>query len=64
MNCVGGADGREYARRKGLTPILAEVGIGDRDNMIFSSTAATYGRGRAIVVAEKQVTDWTITFEP
>jgi P-type Ca2+ transporter type 2C len=31
--------------------ITAEVGLGDRHNMIFSGTAATYGRGRAMVVA-------------
>jgi P-type Ca2+ transporter type 2C len=28
-----------------------EVGLGDRHNMIFSGTAATYGRGRAVVTA-------------
>ena len=27
------------------------VGLGDRHNMVFSSTAATYGRGRAVVTA-------------
>ena len=27
-----------------------EVGIGDRTNMLFSSSLITYGRGRAIVV--------------
>lgn len=27
-----------------------EVGIGDRSNMLFSSTALTYGRGRGLVV--------------
>jgi Ca2+-transporting ATPase len=32
-------------------PIAAEVVLGDRHNMIFSGTAATYGRGRAVVVA-------------
>jgi Ca2+-transporting ATPase len=31
--------------------ISREVGLGDRDDMIFSGTAATYGRGRAVVVA-------------
>ena len=34
------------------TPLIAEeVGLGDRHNMIFTGTAATYGRGRAVVVA-------------
>jgi len=36
---------------KDTLTINGEVGLGDRDNMIFSSTAATYGRGRAVVVA-------------
>lgn len=36
---------------KEIAPIAEEVGLGDRDNMIFSGTAATYGRGRAVVVA-------------
>jgi Ca2+-transporting ATPase len=36
---------------KDTLPIAQEVGLGDRDNMIFSGTAATYGRGRAVVVA-------------
>jgi P-type Ca2+ transporter type 2C len=36
---------------KEIQPIDADVGIGDRRNMLFSSTVATYGRGRAVVVA-------------
>ena len=31
--------------------IAADAGPGDRHNMIFSSTAATYGHGRAVVTA-------------
>ena len=36
---------------KEVAPISGEMGLGDRDNMIFSGTAVTYGRGRAVVVA-------------
>ena len=36
---------------KDIAPITEEVGLGDRDNMIFSGTAATYGRGKAVVIA-------------
>jgi Ca2+-transporting ATPase len=36
---------------KDTLPIHDEVGLGDRHNMIFSGTAATYGRGKAVVVA-------------
>jgi Ca2+-transporting ATPase len=32
-------------------PIEEDHGIGDRRNMLYSSTVATYGRGRAVVVA-------------
>ena len=36
---------------KDATAISGEAGLGDRHNMIFSGTAATYGRARAVVVA-------------
>jgi P-type Ca2+ transporter type 2C len=36
---------------KETAPIDADIGIGDRRNMLYSSTVATYGRGRAVVVA-------------
>ena len=36
---------------KDVRPIEAEVGLGDRSNMVFSGTTATYGRGRAVVTA-------------
>ena len=38
-------------------PIAGEAELGDRDNMIFSGTAATYGRGRAVVVATGMQTE-------
>ena len=34
-----------------------EMELGDQDNMIFSGTAATYGRGRAVVVATGMQTE-------
>lgn len=43
--------GESLPGSKDTLPITEEVGLGDRHNMIFSGTAATYGRGRAVVVA-------------
>ena len=36
---------------KDVAPITVDVGLGDRLNMVFTGTAATYGRGRGVVVA-------------
>jgi Ca2+-transporting ATPase len=36
---------------KDIVPIGGEAGLGDRRNMIHSGTAASYGRGRAVVTA-------------
>jgi Ca2+-transporting ATPase len=36
---------------KDLAPISEEVPLGDRHNMVFSGTAATYGHGKAVVTA-------------
>src|SRR5262245_46487142 len=42
---------------KDVAPITEEAGLGDRDNMIFSGTAATYGRGKAVVVSTGMQTE-------
>jgi len=42
---------------KSIEPISDEVPLGDRDNTIFSGTAATYGHGRAIVTATGMLTE-------
>ncbi|HVD72995.1 MAG TPA: HAD-IC family P-type ATPase, partial [Xanthobacteraceae bacterium] len=36
---------------KETQPIDGNIGIGDRRNILFSSTVATYGRGRGVVIA-------------
>jgi Ca2+-transporting ATPase len=36
---------------KQTSPIVEDVPLADRDNMVFSGTAATYGHGKAIVTA-------------
>jgi Ca2+-transporting ATPase len=42
---------------KGIDPIGDEAALGDRHNMLFSGTAATYGHGRAIVTATGMQTE-------
>lgn len=43
--------GESLASEKVSGILEGEVGIGDRSNMVFSSTSVTYGRGMGIVVA-------------
>ncbi|MBR0824863.1 cation-translocating P-type ATPase [Bradyrhizobium manausense] len=43
--------GESVPATKMVQPIDGDVGLGDRRNMLFASTVATYGRGRAVVVA-------------
>jgi P-type Ca2+ transporter type 2C len=42
---------------KDASPISGEVELGDRHNMVFSGTAATSGRGKAVVVATGMQTE-------
>jgi Ca2+-transporting ATPase len=42
---------------KDSAPIAAEVPLGDRYNVVFSGTAATYGHGKAVVTATGMQTE-------
>jgi Ca2+-transporting ATPase len=42
---------------KGIEPVPAAADLGDRTDMVYSGTAATYGRGRAMVTTTGQSTE-------
>jgi Ca2+-transporting ATPase len=46
-----GLTGESMPVTKDTTAIAEDVALGDRDNMVFSGTATTYGHGQAIVTA-------------
>jgi Ca2+-transporting ATPase len=49
--------GESLPAAKHLAPLTGETTLGDRTNMVFSGTAATYGHGRAIVTATGMQTE-------
>jgi Ca2+-transporting ATPase len=49
--------GESMPAAKDAATIHDAAGLGDRSNMIFSGTVATYGRGRAVVVATGMQTE-------
>jgi magnesium-transporting ATPase (P-type) len=49
--------GESEAVTKETVPLAAPAGLGDRTNMVFSGTAVTRGRGRAVVTATGMATE-------
>jgi P-type Ca2+ transporter type 2C len=49
--------GESLPTHKDAAPIEGAVGLGDRRNMLFSGTAVSYGRGRAVVTATGMQTE-------
>ncbi len=49
--------GESLPSAKTVAPLSGESALGDRSNMVFSGTAATYGRGKAVVVATGMKTE-------
>ncbi len=49
--------GESQPTAKYIAPLQGEAGVADRRNMLFSGTAVTYGRGRAVVIATNMQTE-------
>ena len=50
--------GESVPTEKTAEPLSGEVGIGDRRNMVFSGTAASYGRGLGVVTSTGMTTEF------
>jgi len=57
MTAEAALTGESLPVSKNAAPIAGEAAIGDRENMVFSGTAATYGHGSAIVTATGMSTE-------
>jgi Ca2+-transporting ATPase len=57
MTAEAALTGESLPVSKNATPIAGETAVADRENMIFSGTAATYGRGSALVTATGMSTE-------
>ena len=57
MTAEAALTGESLPVSKNSAPIVGDAAVADRENMIFSGTAATYGRGNAIVTATGMSTE-------
>ena len=57
MTAEAALTGESLPVSKDSAPITNEAAVADRENMIFSGTAATYGRGSALVTATGMSTE-------
>ena len=57
MTAEAALTGESLPVSKNAAPIADEAAVADRENMIFSGTAATYGRGSALVTATGMSTE-------